>query len=195
MSRTNKPLLGINYWTCLALAIFFGVVAVLSLRANNLEAVRLRNEVLRVDKADGDVEKALQELRKYIYSHMHTSLASDTNVYPPVQLKFSYDRLVLAEKQRVEAAMSKVYIDAQRICEQQNPTDFSGRNRVPCIEQYVTSHRIAEQPIADDLYKFDFASPVWSPDLAGISLVLAGLFTALGVASFLTEQWLKGKLL
>lgn len=195
MSKSDKPVLGINYWTCLALAIFFGVVAILSLRANNLEAVRLRNEVLRVDKADGDVEKALQQLRKYVHSHMHTSLASDTNVYPPVQLKFSYDRLVLAEKQRVEAEMSKVYTDAQRICEQQNPTDFSGRNRVPCIEAYVTNHRITEQPIADDLYKFDFASPIWSPDLAGISLVLAGLFAALGVASFLIEQWLKGKLI
>lgn len=195
MSRNHQSLPGINYWLCLALAIFFGVVAILSLRANNLGAIRLRNEVLRVDQAGGDVEKALQQLRKYIYSHMHTSLASDTNVYPPVQLKFSYDRLVLVEKKRVEAEMAKVYTDAQRICEQQNPTDFSGRNRIPCIEQYVTNNRITEKPIADDLYKFDFASPVWSPDLAGISLLLTGLFAAIGAVSFLTEQWLKGRLL
>jgi hypothetical protein len=185
----------LNYWVFVALAVFFGSVAVLSLRANNLEAVHLRDKVLEVDKANGDVESALRELRTYVYGHMHTDLSSGTNVYPPVQLKYTYDRLVEAEKKRVQSEMAKVYLDAQRICEQQNSTDFSGRNRVPCIEQYVTSHTISEKPIADDVYKFDFASPSWSPDAAGISLVLSGLFAALGAASFLTQQWLKGRLL
>lgn len=158
-----------------------------------MQAVNLRNEVLLVDKNNGDVEKALQKLRRYVHSHMNTNLSSGTSVYPPVQLKYRYDRLTAVEKERVQAETAKVYTDAQRICEQQNPTDFSGRNRVPCIEQYVTSHAVTERPIADDVYKFDFASPVWSPDLAGISLVLAGIFGALGVANLFVRQWLHSR--
>ena len=188
----RTPLL-LNYALCFVLAAFFGLVAVFSLRANNLEAVRLRDRVLEVDKNNGDVEKALRELQKYTYAHMHTDLATNTNVYPPIQLKYRYDRLVTAEKQRVEAIMAKVYTDAQAECERQNPTDFSGRNRVPCVEAYVTSHKVAEQRINPDLYKFDFASPVWSPDLAGISLVLAGVFAAMGGFALLLRTWLKDR--
>lgn len=191
MSKHTSPFL--NYTLCFILAAFFGLVAILSLRANNMEAIRLRNHVLEVDKNNGDVEKALRELRSYTYQHMHTDLASSTNVYPPVQLKYRYDRLVTAEKERVQAIMAKVYTDAQAECERQNPTDFSGRNRVPCVEAYVTSHKVAEQSINPDLYKFDFASPVWSPDLAGISLVLTGVFTAAGAFALILRQWAKGK--
>lgn len=193
--RTNSTGLIFNYWLYLVAVVLFGSIAVFSLRANNQQAVSLRNEVLKTDKAGGDVEKSLQELRKYVYSHMNTSLASGSNVYPPVQLKYRYERLVTAEKARLQTETAKVYTDAQRRCEEQNATDFSGRNRVPCIEQYVTSHAVTEAAIAEDLYKFDFASPTWSPDLAGISLILAGLFAVLGVASFLFQQWLKGRLL
>ncbi len=195
MSKTNSSSLFFNYWLYLVAVLVFGTVALFSLRANNQQAVSLRNEVLKVDKANGDVEKALKELRKYIYSHMNTSLASGSNVYPSVQLKYRYERLVNTEKARVKAEMAKVYTEAQRLCEKQNSTDFSGRNRVPCIEKYVTSHSVTEQSIAEDLYKFAFASPTWSPDLAGISLLLTGLFAAFGVASFLFHQWLRGRLL
>ncbi len=196
MSSHKRGLLAAtNYILLVGLALFFGVVSIISLRSNNLGAVRMRDKVLQTDKDNGDVEAALRELRTYVYSHMNTDLSSGTNVYPPVQLKYRYARLVEAEKQRVQTEMAKVYTDAQRLCEQQNTTDFSGRNRVPCIESYVTNHTIVEQPIGDDVYKFDFASPAFSFDTAGISLLLSGFFAALAAANFLTHKWLKGRLL
>ena len=192
MSKRTPSLL--NYWLYFTVAVFFGVIAVYSLRANNLGAIRLRNQVLAVDKANGDVEAALRELRTYVYSHMNANLSSGTNVYPPVQLKYRYDRLVSAEKERVAAQTTKVYTDAQKHCERKN-SDFSGRNRVPCIEAYVTSRSVTEQPINQDLYKFDFASPTWTPDVAGISLLLAALAGLFGVISFLGQLWLRNRLL
>lgn len=179
---------------CFVLALFFGVLCVINLRANNLQAVKLRNQVLEVDKANGDVETALRDLRSYVYTHMNTDLSASTNVYPPVQLKYRYDRLVAAEKERVAAVMAKVYTDAQAECERQNSTDFSGRNRIPCIEAYVTARTISEQPINEDLYKFDFASPAWTPDFAGITMVLSGAFAFLGVSVVLLQQWLRNRL-
>jgi hypothetical protein len=74
------------------------------------------------------------------------------------------------------------------LSEQQNSTDFSGRNRVPCIEQYVQTHDTTLQPVPDALYKFSFASPRWSPDLAGWSMVLAILFGLLFIVTFGIER-------
>ena len=193
MSKRTPALL--NYTLFFGLALFFGVLCIINLRANNLQAVKLRNQVLEVDKANGDVEAALRDLRSYVYTHMNTDLSANTNVYPPVQLKYRYDRLVATEKERVAAVMAKVYTDAQAECERQNPTDFSGRNRIPCIEAYVTARTIPEQPINEDLYKFDFASPTWTPDFAGITMVLSGLFAVLGASALLLQQWLKNRLI
>lgn len=183
--RTLRP---ISYWYFLALAVIFGVIGVFALRQNNLNAVKLRENVNKVDEQNGDVEAALRDLREYVYAHMNTDLSSGTSIQQPVQLKYRYERLVATEKSRVEAANSKIYSDAQSICEQRFPASTSGGSRVPCIEEYVTAHGVKEQPIPDALYKFSFASPRWSPDLAGFSLLLSVVFLALFIIRFAVER-------
>jgi hypothetical protein len=146
-------------------------MSVFGLRSNNLAALSLRDNVLKVDQQNGDVETALRQLRIYVYAHMNTDLTSGPNaIKPPIQLKYRYDRLVAIEKDRVSSVNAKVYNDAQTTCEQLFPHGLSGGGRVPCIQDYVTAHGAKEKTIVDALYKFDFASPVWSSDLAGWSL-------------------------
>jgi hypothetical protein len=181
----NKQRMTVIFWASLILAVFFGLQSLFALRANNQESIQLRDQVLEVDKNNGDLEGALRELRTYVYSHMNTSLSSPNSAYPPVQLKYTYDRLVAAEKLRVEKASDDVYSKAQKYCENENSGDFSGRNRVPCIEKYVKARVVTEKPIEDDLYKFDFASPAWSADRAGITLALTATFAGLTVMSLL----------
>lgn len=189
-----RKLRPISYWYFLVGCVVCGLVAIYALRQNNLTAVRLRDEVLKVDQQNGDVEAALRTLRAHVYGHMNASLANPTGVYPPIQLKYRYERLVTAEKERVSAQNERIYNDAQTTCEQQFPAGLSGGGRVPCIEAYVANHGVKEQPIPDALYKFDFVAPVWSPDLAGWSLVLAGLFLALFAFRLSLEIWLKRSL-
>ena len=112
---------------------------------------------------------------------MNTSLAAgNTSVYPPIQLKYTYQRLQDAAQEKAATSNTTLYSEAQKYCEQQDSTDFSGRNRIPCIEEYVTSHGgVAAQKIPDSMYKFDFASPTWSPDFAGWMLALTILFAFL----------------
>lgn len=156
--------------------IIMAAISVFALRQNNLKMVELRNNVYAADEKGGDVEKALQELRTYVHGHMNTSLTSGNNsVYPPIQLKYTYQRMQKAEQERVKGESARIYTDAQNYCEKQNSTDFSGRNRVPCIEQYVSQHTVSTASVPDALYKFNFASPRWSPDVAGFSLALAVL--------------------
>jgi preprotein translocase subunit SecF len=164
----------IKVWHLLIPFVLSVSVTVMALRQNNLTMVKLRQEVYAADQQNGDVEGALQRLRAHVHSHMNTDLtAGQDAVYPPIQLKYTYQRLQEAEKARVQQGSGAVYTEAQAYCERLNSTDFSGRNRVPCIEQYVSTHGAKEKEIPAAMYKFDFVSPSWSPDLAGFSLILS----------------------
>lgn len=188
----------VRYGHFLVAAILCATVSVFALRQNNMTALRLRDTVLQVDQENGDVESALRELRTYVYGHMNTNLASNTSVYPPVQLKYRYERLVQAEKERVEKANNNtVYNDAQVHCEKTQPASFYGAGRLSCIQNYIDSHPVGsttQQPIPDSLYKFDFASPLWSPDLAGWSLLLSVVFGLLFVIRLALELWMRNQL-
>lgn len=191
-----------HYWTkirpvdsryFLIISLVLLVIGVAALRHNNIQALKLRDEVLTVDKQNGDVEAALRKLREYVHSHMNTGLGG-SNIQQPVQLKYRYERLLTAEKERVSAANERIYHEAQIDCERRFPEGLSGRGRVPCIEEYVSSHSIKEQPIPDSLYKFDFAAPRWSPDIAGISLMLSAVFFLLFLSRWLLDRYIHRRL-
>ncbi len=187
----------VNHWYFFFAALLFGVIGVFALRQNNLKAISLRDEVLKVDQQNGDTEAVLKQLRQHVYSHMNTDLASSTSVYPPIQLKYRFERLVAAEKARVDQAnrSSNLYNDAQKYCEANSPQSFFGAGRLPCIQNYLDSHNAPspakEQSIPDSLYKYNFASPVWSPDLAGWSLLLSALFLIIFLTQYVLEHWLR----
>jgi preprotein translocase subunit SecF len=172
----------IKPWHFLVLAVISAVICVFALRDNNLRMVELRQAVYQADEANGDVEGTLRALREHVYAHMNTNLAAGTNVRPPIQLKYTYERLVAqrnAGSATSTAGNSEIYNQAQQECEKQIPTGFSGSNRLSCIQDYVKSHSLAtatSEPIPKNLYQFDFVSPRWSPDLAGWSLVATAFF-------------------
>lgn len=184
LHHTWTKLRRIKPWYFLVLAVVSGAVCVLALRNNNVHMVRLREAVYTADKKNGDIEGALRDLREYVYAHMNTDLASGPNaVHPPIQLKYTYDRLAKAANAKTNAANSQIYSDAQKYCEAKIPTGFSGSNRLSCVQEYVTSHGgVAVRSIPRNLYQFDFVSPRWSPDLAGWSMVATILFSLLFVA-------------
>lgn len=177
----------------IALTLMSGIIWAGAMRHNNQVMGQLREEVYSADKNDGNVVLALQNLQKHVTSHMNTNLVrSDNPVYPPIQLQYTYQRLQDAAKQKAATANAALYSQAQAYCERANATDFSGRNRVPCIEKYVSENGGAKPtPIPDSMYKFNFASPRWSPDLAGFSLIIAILFAALTILRFVVGWALK----
>lgn len=174
----------IKPWYFLVITLIAGVVCIVALRQNNLQMVNLRNQVYSADKNNGNVVKALQNLQVYVTTHMNTNLSSGPNgSYPPIQLVYSYDRAVEAAGSAVSAANTKLYTDAEYYCQKVDSVDFSGHNRVPCVEQYVESHGASLPNIPVSLYEFDFISPAWSPDLAGWSLLIT-IISALLFAGF-----------
>jgi hypothetical protein len=182
----------IKTWYFFVAFLLCGTLGVVALRDNYLTMVDLREKMYQADESGQNVELALQDLRAHVNAHMNTSLSGGSDgIYPPIHLKGTYERLQKAEQDRVNTVNSKVYTEAQAHCERLYPSSFSGGPRVPCIEQYVKEHGTTKQAIPDALYKFDFASPRWSPDLAGWLLALSGLFLVLGIVRFLLGRLLK----
>jgi hypothetical protein len=185
-----KKLNWIKPWYFLVLALACGIVCVFSLRANNQHMIVLRDAVYKADKDGADTKQPLKNLQAYVTTHMNTDLsAGDNSVYPPIQLKYTYNRLVDAQNQQQDKN-TKLYSEAQAHCEALNHVDFSGHNRVPCIEQYVQSHGGSQNAadIPEDLYKFAFASPTWSPDLAGWTLIATILSAILFVIKMTADR-------
>jgi hypothetical protein len=184
--RTLKP------WYFLVLTAVFAVLSIGELRANNEHMIKLRTNVYSADKNNDHVEEALKHLQSYVTSHMNTSLSGgSTGVYPPIQLKYTYDRLVQAESDGVAQSNNDFYTTAQKYCEAQNPGGFYGATRIGCVEDYLTTHDTKHQiaPIPDALYKFDFVSPSWSPDLAGWSIMTTILSAFLFIGSSILKRF------
>jgi hypothetical protein len=157
--------------------------------------IQLRDAVYQADKNDGNVEQALQNLRAYVDNHMNTALASGPNaVHPPIQLKYTYDRLTTAENQQVQAANAGVYTNAETYCQQAIPNGFSGRYRLGCIDSYVTSHGATAQTVPRNLYEFDFVDAKWSPDLAGWSMIVTVLLLIAASATWVTDRLIRRQL-
>lgn len=194
----HRRLEPVSPWFFLCLLIVSVVVGVGALRQNNINMLKLREAVYAADKDDKDdkdVEAALRDLREYVHSHMNTDLSANSNgIYPPIQLKYRYERLVAAEKKRVSKANEAIYTRAQKYCEIRFPAGMSGSGRIPCIQNYVSERGEKEKTIPDALYKFDFVSPRWSSDLAGWSLVAAGFFLILFIVRLASEWWMRSEL-
>jgi len=182
----------IKPWYILVLLLITTTVSIYSLRQNNLEMVRLRTAVYTADKNNTDVSAALSALQAFVTTNMNTNLASGPNApYPPIQLEYTYTRLEAANTQDASSINQSLYTDAENYCQQAIPNGFSGRYRVSCIEQYITSHGVAVQTIPISLYEFNFLSPRWSPDLAGWSLLISIILAIVFVVMLVFRRFIK----
>lgn len=185
----QKQLSSIKPGNFFIVAIISAIVCLFGLRANNEHMVKLRNAVYTADQNNGNVTLSLQNLQAYVTRHMNTNLSTGNgSIYPPIQLKYTYQRLLANESAIAASNNSSLYTQAQNYCQGAIPTGFSGRYRVPCIEQYVENHDTNLPTVPDALYKFNFVSPTWSPDLAGWTMMLAIVSVLLGLIYLLFNR-------
>lgn len=166
-------------------------VFIYSLRNNYSKMVSLRNAVYVADQNNGDVKGALIDLRNFVTTHINTNLTSGGNsVYPPIQLEYTYQRLVQSQLGS-QTSNTQLYTDAENYCQTQVPNGFSGRYRIPCVENYINTHSLRKINVDPSLYEFAFSTPTFSLDLAGFSEVLTIILGALSLfylISFLAKR-------
>ncbi|MGH7233985.1 MAG: hypothetical protein ACREF7_00870 [Candidatus Saccharimonadales bacterium] len=183
--RISNQTAKLALFSCLVLTLVCGGITIAALRSNNEHMASLRSALQSADKSGVGVPQALTNLQSYVTAHMNTNLSTGAgSVYPPIQLEYTYQRLVQAQDQTALNADNGLYTAAQAYCQKLDPTDFSGHNRVPCIENYVSTHGSAGDKlpsIPTSLYEFDFISPSWSPDFAGWMLLITILLAVLSL--------------
>ncbi len=178
----------------LLLALVFLGLSVYGLRQNNLRMLELRNEVVTADRQNGNVEGALRNLREYVYSHMNTDLSGGPSaINPPIQLKARYERLVAEREKTAGQTNEEVKRQGEAVCAAQYPGEGYNSPRVACVQRYVQENASEAGDIPQDLYKFDFVNPRWTPDFAGITLVFGVFFSLLFLARAILGYWARNR--
>ena len=178
-----------NLRLLVALLVLFVTLSVYGLRQNNIEMVKLKNQLITADKNNGDVNGDLNKLRLFIYNHMNTTPSSSNGVYPPIQLKYTYQRLLAADQ--VIASTTGVATQAQAVtyCSELG-SGYTSSELATCESWYLTTTQPGTTPtVPAALYQFDFISPIWSPDLAGFSILISLAILIVMVGVFLFERF------
>src|SRR4028118_1215385 len=84
------------FFAAAAICLAFGITG---LRNNNLQMAKLRDAVYKADQETAPGRGALPTLHRSVRSHRNPALSggSQNAVYPPIQLKHTYERLQEAE--------------------------------------------------------------------------------------------------
>lgn len=182
VQKRIQDLQRVKTWQLFILLILAGFVAASFLRLNNIGMVERRAAVIAADKK-GDESNTIQklyDLQQYVSSHMNTDLGKG------VYLESSYQRDSQAALDAASGDQNpngNIYKKAQDVC-------------APRFSHYSTAYlqcttgELAKYPAANNLinsvnlpsasaYLHDYASPVWSPDFAGWSLVICALLVLL----------------
>lgn len=159
--------------------------SILALRDNNLKMIALYEKVKEADTSGVGTYDRLKDLQVFVAQHMNATppkLGSN----PGIQLVETYKRAKAAETARVTAERERIYNEAISYCEAALPQSLLSQ-RAQCIIDRNASQTVTERQIVPDLYRYDFVSPRWSPDLAGWSIVVSVVLVAVFVLQILAR--------
>ena len=196
------------FWLVTLIVVLLASIglAVYNLRQNNLKLIDLTAAVAEADEQATDIEAALQALRNHQISHMNSGL----NQGARLQLPHKYYRDTIAlYRQAVDeldnANSSALLQTAVDSC--QDEIEDLGVN---CIKNHIddldvaTAGRVELKPTIENLngqlasllpkdyYRFQFASPKWSPDAAGLS-ILTAVGSGIGLLITITVKVVKSR--
>ena len=183
-----KRLRAVKTWQLVVLVLLGSIVAASFLRLNNLAMVERRQAVIEADeKGDAtEIKATLGELQRYVTTHMNTSL--DGGFY----LAKSYERAreaAMAQAQDTSSPNSDAYRQAGIACQTERFRVAGGY--VQCVINKVNALGGTANPVSElklpppELYKVNFASPTWSPDLAGFAVAFCVVILLVIIARFM----------
>lgn len=189
-----RILTAIKVWQLLLILVLAVVLSASLLRLNNLGMIERREAVKAADESGDSQElrNTLVELQRYVSSHMNTSLGP--NGFYLVKT-FERDRAAAMEAALDDSnPNSSVHERASIECRSrfQGGVDSFRNDYVQCVIDQVEQMSSGEEPDSmylpkPELYKVNFAPPLWSPDPAGFSVLLSVLITVVIIIKVLTQ--------
>lgn len=182
--RILKSIQVLKTWQLIILLLLGMITSATMLRLNNLGMAERRNAVIVADEK-GDKERiraSIVELQDYVSNHMNTNLGSG------FFLAKSYERdrdQALASANQTTNPNSAVYQQASVECRSrfQGGRESFQSDYVQCVIEQVGAlspqtdvEKTLNLPKAD-AYRVNFSAPIWTPDLAGVSVAFCVLIT------------------
>jgi hypothetical protein len=186
----------VRTWQLILLLILLTGLSAYLLRQNNLGMVERRNLVKQADESSGDVVPALSDLQHYVSTHMNTGLGE--GIFLEHTYQRAYDQVVQQAAGSI-TANNQAYKDVEAGCRQQYIKVGSFSTYLKCIENGLKSLTPGKDPLASvkappqELFKYNFVSPAWSLDWAGLAALatlLVAVLVILRIAGYITLQLL-----
>ena len=188
----------IKTWQLLLLLVPLFFLDATFLRLDHIRMTELRDAVLAADASENDEEVArtLEELRKFVLSNMVINVVDDNGEQKvtfgtgPFYLEHTYIRAANQALSEAEAKMASdsnpngnIYAMASETCKAAalaNGWTWDNPDYINCmvseIQKYPAADEIQDTIKASlpstELYRREFASPVWAPTLAGFFILV-----------------------
>ena len=200
VKRDLKIVRKVKTWQLLLLLTLMLFVTATLLRLNNIGMTSRIEAVLTADK-NGDssqLDQRLYELKKYVFQHVTLKIDQDgtgTRVHfgtGPFYLENSYkrDSQAILDKAAQASATNpngNIYQQVADICDPLAKRHGWGYSQpyFDCFSRELAKfNAAAESPLTvelpnTELYRLDYASPIWAPDFVGFAMLACLLLAVL----------------
>lgn len=180
VKRSIRRLQRVKTWQLVVLLLLMGFIAATFLRLNNIEMIQRRDAVLNADK-NGDAQVTqtrLYDLQRYVAGHMNTNMGT---IYLEEQYRRDSQKIIDAQSNDGNPN-GNVFKKAQDICRPRYQ-HLGGYSQAyeQCVISELKSYAPAGEPVTQvklpkpEEYRHSYASPTWSPDFAGFSVLMCVL--------------------
>ena len=194
----------IKTWQLLVILIPLFFIDATLLRIDHVKMVELRTNVIVADEAEDDekVAEELTKLKEFVFSNIVVNVVENNGVQSitfgtgPFYLEHQYIRaanVALEEAKKTITSDSNpngnVYLMASEVCQPQaiaNGWTWNDINFINCmmteINKYPAADEIQDKIIASlpstELYRKNYASPIWAPTLSGFLILITLIIIA-----------------
>ncbi len=188
----------VRTWQLALILIPLIFVAATLLRLDHLKMSELRTAVLDADAAEDDaaIETSLRSLQEFVFSHIVINVVENNGIQSivfgtgPFYLEHQYLRAANAAIEASEAELANdanpngnIYAAAQSVCRPlaiANGWAWNSPGYLDCwtteLAKYPTTDSLDTQLTANipstELYRHNYASPIWAPSAAGWVILL-----------------------
>lgn len=200
----------IKTWWLIAFLIPLLFIDATLLRMDHIKMTELRDAVLTADENEDDeaIESALEELKNFVFSNIVINVVDDNGEQKvtfgtgPFYLEHQYIRAANKALAEAEAKMiddsnpnGNIYAMASEVCKAQaikNGWTWDNANFINCmvseIQKYPAADDIQDTIIASlpstELYRKNYASPIFVPTLTGFMLLITLIITVVIIIRF-----------
>lgn len=185
-------------WQLIVILIPLFFIDATLLRLDHIKMTELRDAVLAADEAESDEEisRTLEELKDFVFSNVVINIIEENGKQVitfgtgPFYLEHQYLRAANKALEEAEARLASdsnpngnVYAKASEVCRPQaiqHGWVWTSPGYINCmtseIQKYPAMDEIQDQIIASlpstELYRKNYASPIWAPTLTGFMLLV-----------------------